>query len=1342
MRSRYFLLTLLLFFFFRTYGQIEDIAFRQISPQGGYSFKSVHSIIQDQFGFIWMGTYDGVIRYNSKEIDRFIKDPELMDGLPSNRITGMIVDDANTLWVSTDAGLCIFNRRTQKFENYYYTYEDGVSPDPLIKSIAIDAHGHLLIVDRNYFGLLDQKENQLVRITTGLEDIPHLIYTDVTNRVWLGTMNGSLYSLTPNQKELVKIIDGPGSMVKTIYATPKEVWIGYETHGARSYFIDDAFSLTLGDTFEFGKSPVRKIWKDTRQRVWIATYFGLYLYDGIDLFNFEPETHPGLPHKSIFEIYEDRQGGIWIGTWSGGVAYLHHSDNKFTNFQRTRENQSLSDNMVSSFAETKLGDFYVGTEGGGLNKFNRSTGQFQQVKIQDSNITLNIKAIQVDNRDGLWVGTAFNGLYYRPAQGSEFIHFTKGREDGRHISTNGVFALCSSDSGMWIATTNDGLNFYDFATQRISFKSGELPFSLFRNQAVRSLAIDSRDNLWAGTLWGLYKVHLPSKELNYFTNDAAPNHRTRSAAFYHIAEMTDGTVWIGTSNYGALIFNHQKDSIYPFLANGLLEGKDVYGVIQSAGNDIWITSNEGIIVHNLSEDRSIQFIASDGIQGNLFNPNAIYKDQFGALYFGGTNGFSIFDGKEISINKRPPNPLIGTVATNKREYNPYQTGINEFEVIELAPDENTLRFHFSADNFLLPEKNKFAYRLKNYSDTWIYADNESTASFVNVPAGQYIFQVIAGNNDGVWNNVPVNIPVSIQQYWYKSNLAIMVYVILLLGAIIVFLKIYLGRLKFKEALEIERIQRDHEEILHEMKLNFFTNISHEIRTPLTLINWPVQKLLESTNLTPEQINQLSTVNRNTNRLLKLINQIMDIRKTEKGQNKLNITNFNIVAFTQEIVLNFSEEAKSKHIHLQFNSNENEIFIAADKEKLDVIIYNLLSNAFKYAPIKGDIIVSINKGPYEHNNHFSNQLSFGKIDHEKYVEIGIHDNGSGIDSEDIHKIFNRYEQGKNIKGKDISSGIGLNLCKEFVLMHHGEIIVQSTPNEKTRFSVRFPYSQKAQNILYESHQEVKNIGSWEVSTLPDQESETSQDKKETILIVEDNNELRNFIVDFLKKYYAVLSAKNGREALELVKDQNVHLVVSDVMMPEMDGFELCKEIKSQIETSHIPIILLTALSSQENTSSGLEMGADAYITKPFDEKIFLSQIRNLIQQRKRLQNSYSKKFLSYQPLEVGSLDNYFLNRIHKIIEKNIENEHFSVEMLASEIGLSRSQLHRKLKLISDKTTSEYIMMVRIRKATSLLSTKNFTIDEVSYQTGFNSHSYFTKCFKKIHKKSPKEFLKSI
>lgn len=1346
MRTNIILLLLLSACSVSVRAQTEDITFRRVSPISGFSFQAIRTIKQDMFGYIWMGTHnDGIIKYNSKGTKRFLHDHENKNGLPSDRITSLVIDKQNNIWVMTDKGICVYNHHSQQFELIKYTYENGDAANKQLNSIELDGDGKLWIADENYIGYLDWEKKQLVRITHGLHHTPYHLYKDETNHLWLGTRDGSVYLVLPDEDKVIKKIDGPGSIARTIFSSQNELWVGYDKHGVRLYDLNGKlkthFRYDAEPGYDIKSASIRKIWRDTRGRTWIGSYMGLFIYNGINLFRLNSDESTDLPHRSVFEIFEDKQGGIWVGTWAGGVSYAHPTDNKFNSYRHSNEQTSLSNNMVSSFAQAPNHKVYVGTEGRGLNEFNLHTEKFKNIEVAVGKKNLNIKTIFFDSNGGMWVGTGFDGLFYRPPGESNFKHFPQGEEDGKHISSPAVHVLCESDSGIFIGTNLDHIDFYNFKSHQINFEIKLFPPNQYDDRTIRSLVTDKNNNLWIASVKGVHQYHIPSKKMvPDGTNSICP-HDYKGHEYYFITQLSDGNLWIGTRHHGIEIYNPETNETKLLDEGGLLEGKDVYGIIEGQNNNIWITSNSGLFQYNTKVKSSRRFIYNDGIQGNLFNPEAIFKDRDENLYFGGTNGFTLLQPNKIKMNVNPPNVFINSIEVNAREITPSQISINNFRKIILGPNENTIKFDFSADNYLLPEKNKFKYKLENYMDDWIEVDNSGSATLVNVPAGRYIFRVIACNNDGVWSEKQAILPITINQFWYRSKLAFGLYLLTFLAVVIVFIRFYFERLKLKKTVLIQKLERKNEDQLHEMKLKFFTNISHEFRTPLTLLSWPLKRLLNSKNLVSEQRDQLDTIKRNANRMLQLINQIMDLRRVEKGQLKLNLSKIELLEFINERILNFSEEAKSKNIQFNFNYEKEDCTIEADEEKLDKIIFNLLSNAFKFTPKNGNISIDLCRNQFQKNEYFTNQLSFGKLENEEYIEIQVTDDGEGIGSEDLPNIFDRFEQGKHKKGKENSSGIGLNLGKEYTLLHHGVIIVQSTPGEGTRFSVRLPKKQKAQKILFESHEKVKNIDSWEKPEISKPLSE-NYNEDITVLIVEDNEELIKYIILFLEKFYSVLIAKNGIQAIEILKTHNVHLIVSDVMMPEMDGFEFCQHVKSQMETSHIPVILLTALASKENLGWGLEKGADAYISKPFDEHILLYHIKNLLQQRKRLQDSYTQKFISKKAIDVGSLDNYFLTRINTVIENNLENESFSVDNLATEMGLSRSQLHRKLKQISNHSTSEYITMVKIKNATNLLASKKYNIDEVAFKSGFNSHSYFNKCFKKIHNKSPKEFLKQL
>ncbi len=1339
------LLVYLVFSFVRLWGQTNDIHFRQISPPGGFALKGINIISQDKLGYIWMGTRQGLIRYDSKRTTWFI--PVLNDSLslPSETINGVFIDNDNAVWVATERGLCVFDRQNKGFRRIRYTYEDGSESSVSIRSTLKTEDGILLIADASYFGYLDVEKNQLVRIGAQQVNFPTKIFKDNSNRIWIGTNAGEVFRYYPAQNEVEKIIsaNAKGVRVNTICADNNHIWVGFEADGAKLFDLEGNllkhYSKNKFGGDEYSLDDVRVIIKDTYGRLWFGAYEGLFMDDGTGLVNFNPDDYPGLPHNSVYEIFEDLRGGIWIGTWSGGVALFHHSDNHFQTFRHSALINSISNNMVSSFLQINKNELLIGTEVGGLNSFNLAFNTFNTVELAENEQVRNIKSLCKDKYGGIWVGTFRKGLWYCPAGSKKFTLFEKGMEDGMHISSSSVYSMCAVDSGIWIGTFPSGINFYDYKSKtiRFCFQNNKNNIEMTELNTLCIFA-DSKSNLWVGTSKGLFKIHLPEGEVTKIEHNSLSDFGVNS--IYYLWEHSSGDIWVGAKNKGILIFHPGTNTFDVFDAGGLLEGKDVYGIVEDRNKKIWITSNNGLVVHDPKTKTNRHFVYSDGIQGNLFCPQSVYSDDRGRLYFGGTNGFSMVNPEELKLNSKETFTIINEVLT-KNNHSIYPEYAEDFviEKMVLPPEENTLRINFSADNYLMPEKNRYKYRLINYYDDWIETQNEGSALFKGLKAGSYVFEVKACNNDGIWNNVPTRMKIEIKNYWYHTSFAYLGYLLLLTIVFYFIARFYMERIKLKRAILLEKKQRENEEQIHEMKLKFFTNISHEFRTPLTLIAWPLKRLLEAENITKEQREELEVVSRNSNRLLQLINQIIDLRKLEKGKNKLNISKIDLIRFINGVQQGFSSEAKSKEVTFILEPPHKYIEIEVDKGKFDTIIYNLLSNAYKYISEKGQIKITVKKEISNDVKSYTNQLSFGEIVGDDFVEISIEDTGLGIDEEDLLNIFNRFEQGRD-KGradKVKGSGIGLSLCKEYTLLHHGKIIAQSTLNKGSRFTLLLPSKQKAQKIFFESHQEFKNLKNIGISSIPLKKDSMSRESIR-ILVVEDNQDFRTFICKFLDKYYNVAYATNGEEAISILKKRNIDLVISDVMMPQMDGFEFCSIVKARIETSHIPVILLTALSSSENLIAGLDKGADAYLTKPFEKDVLVKQIENILEQRRRMRENFSKQFVSQNTVEVSSLDDFFLNHVRSVIEKNISDENFGMEMLADKLMISRSQLHRKIKSLAGVTTSEFVNLIRIKKAVELIKTGNYLFNEVAFHVGFSSQSYFTKCFKKVYKVTPKEY----
>ncbi len=1338
------LLILLVFFANAVNASVDNIRFHKISPPGGFTLDAIQCIIQDDIGYIWMGTSQGLIKYDSQQTEWFMPIANDSLSLPHRKVNNIFCDDLNQIWVSTNDGLCIFERSTQQFRRIKYTYEDGSKPAEQIHAVLKINDNELLIIDQNYLGNYNLETNKLNRIAPNEVQLPTVLYKDQSNRIWIGTLGGDVFRFFPQNNTVRKLVSNK-TEVKCIYSENKDIWVGTEGEGANLFDLNGNFIRQISFGAHSGKvhsGNVRTIKKDTYGRLWFGSYEGLFMDDGSQITRYKPEDYPGLPHNSIYEIFEDQQGGLWFGTWSGGLALVHHSDNNFRTYRKNSSQNSISSNTAAAIIQKNSREMLIGTELGGLNKFNINTETFSPILISSNERTKNIKSICKDKQGGLWVGTFRKGLWYKAPNSDKFKVFEQGPDDGKHISSTSVYSLCAVDSGVWIGTFYNGLNFYSFKSKSMHHCFLKNNYNIpMGNLYVLNILADSKSNLWLGTISGnIYKIHLPTGQIEIIESKESSNKDDTNGINY-LWEHRSGEIWVGTNNNGLLIYNPNTQTFRNFDAEGLLTSRSIYGIIEDTNNQIWITSNNGLLAYNQDNKSIRHFLYSDGIQSNLFYPKSIAKDISGNLYFGGPNGFTKINPNKVKLNLRKPFTIINNISTkDDRIIYPVYSKNHEIEKITFQPGENTLRFNFAADNYFMPEKNHYKYRLVNYYNDWIDIENEGSVFFSSLRPGEYIFEVKACNNDGIWNDIPTRLSFEIKKYWYNGNLAFAFYFVLLATFLYFITRFYLKQIELKRAVILEKQQRENEEQMHEMKLKFFTNISHEFRTPLTLISWPVKRLLNATNLSDEQREELEVANRNSNRLLQLINQLIDLRKLEKEKSKLNISKTDVINFIRELQKDFSLDTKSREIEFKLESAYSSLEIEADKEKLDSILYNLLSNAYKYVPVKGQIKITVGKEISNTVKLYANQLSYGEIHVDDFIAIAIEDNGSGIDNEDLLKIFTRFEQGKqNSKKatKKTTGGIGLSMCKDYTLLHHGKIIAQSTSGDGSCFTIVLPTKQKAQKMLFESHEQVKNLNTNEtVNVLPLAKGTDNETKH--ILVVEDNKDFSQFITRYLSEFYEVKAAINGKEALEILKKHNFDLIVSDVMMPEMDGYEFCSIVKTQIETSHIPVILLTALSSSENLIAGLDKGADAYLTKPFEEEVLLKQIENILEQRKRIQENFSKQFIGKNTVDVGSLDNFFLNRVREMIETHLSDEEFNTEILAEELKISRSKLHRKIKSLSGVTTSEFVNLVRLKKAIELIKEKDYRFNEVAFEVGFSSHSYFNRCFKKVYGVTPKEY----
>jgi len=924
--------------------------------------------------------------------------------------------------------------------------------------------------------------------------------------------------------------------------------------------------------------------------------------------------------------------------------------------------------------------------------------------------------------------------------GATFKQFLLDYKKPNSLPCNDVRTVYQAkNNSIWIGTSN-GLAQFDKKTN--SFNRYTLAGN--RNVAIRSIKEDSKGNLWIGTYgMGVITYNYTTKHVDLQPTNLSP----------HIVSdllINGDSIWIATQGEGLFFYNtrNKKNAIYN-TTNGLLSNY-LGSLKRDASGKIWIGTSRGLSRIDTKTKEVETFRSGDGIQNREFSERAALDLPNGRLAFAGFGGINIFNPQNVTKNDKCPRVIftkllvfneISTPSNNKHTYSPLKENITLAKTIELKYKQSVFTIEFIGIDYNANQKIQYAYFLKGSDKKWNKLGNQNSVTFRNLQPGQYVFQVKASSPDAVWDDKNfASLTIVVRPPWWASWWAYLIYFILFVVIAYVAWSYVNIRINTANRLKIERARREKDEELHQEKLQFFTNISHEFRTPLTLIMGPLEKMhYDETD--PDKKANIKLMLRNTDRLLTMVNQLLDFRKTERGQMKLKVQHLDVITAVHEIIQSFEDLRKQRNINLNYVYAEKELLAWFDLEFINKSLTNLLSNAFKFTPERGEITITVSQTTDAQNN--------------RNLELTVDDNGIGIQSKDLDKIFDRFYQCKEQSTLQQGSGIGLHLVKNLIELHHGKIEVESIPMVHTAFKITIPIDKNAYLVgefMDETIQMFKPSFSKQEEATPSMlanqstDDLTKQEHKKRILVVEDNIEIRSYIRSIIGSNYLVEEAENGVKGLEAVGLHDFDLIISDLMMPEMDGLEMCKHLKNSIETNHIPIILLTAKSDIENRIEGLSIGADSYITKPFHPQHLTIRVEKLIELREMLKERYSKRIslgeLNNSITKSNSPDEQFLQKAISIILNRMIESEFNGDTLANELCISRMGLHRKFKALTGQSTGEFIRNIRLKKACELLSLQNKNISEVCYDVGFNSPSYFTTCFTEVYKITPSEFAKSV
>lgn len=1350
----------------------------------GLSHNSVLCVEQDLDGYIWAGTRDGLNRYDGVNFSYYTKQFGDTTSLSNNHINCLYVAKNGDLWVGTASGLNWKRRGENHFRQFNVSDNQQSNVGNYVRTITETHAGMILAGTSTGIIAFNPGNNQL-----SYAHIPHVslrnlavvsILEDRHSNIWLGTRNG-LYIWDVNEFKKVCLdreteINSTEFEVREIIEDEQgDFWVATENHGLYR------FRLMMGDPYDIehyhtGNSgiltnKIRKIQIMDDNTIWLGTFDGLCVFDisNKTFQNIRIELGPynDLSSYSIRAIFKDDQGGVWLGTYAGGLLYYHNQNNLFSHFRVLSDiRSSISGNVVAGFHENDQGQLWIATEGGGLFLYDPITHEsvnFTSIGTGNTIASNNVKTIVTDQLGNLWIGT-INGLHYFDLESNGILTYRYAHDNPNCLANNQVHALyVDSQDMLWIGTNGGGVQMFDKRTKSFTHVEG------INQRNINVIHAASNARLWIGSQSGLecYDTQL-GKAVNmesYFYGMPVGIQYVQC-----IYEDIEGIIWVGTLGYGLFAIKDNKVNWFE-KSNGFPDNT-VNSILQDNNGRFWLTTNKGLSRVDFStRDDDIEllssrtFTVSQGLQGQQFYPGAALKSSTGAFYFGGNNGVNAFFPEEIKDFEFFPDVVIESFVigplSRTKETIRIIDNVNMQEKVVLPYWQRNMSISFTGINLINPGQTIYRYQLGNQDTDWVYIGSQRTINFNFLPAGLYELRIQASTSDGKWPDHYKSLRISVLPPWWVTKWAFTLYFLMIGLLLFVFFLFSQRWARLKNELAMEHFQREKEKELHQVKLRFFTDVSHELRTPLTLILSPIERIIDQPGLSNKLRNQLTMIQRNGRRMMQLVNKVLDLRRLEAGHDRLSASYGNLVDFVREISYAFEGSASVKSIDFVFDTDLPSLDLYFDREKMEIVLYNLLSNALKNTSSGGRISLSLEVVGADHLASCHELKCIAK----SYAVIGITDNGKGIPTEIINKIFNRfYTAGSSSVRSPLSSGVGLELSKRMVELHKGIITAESHPESKrnprvTRFKVFLPLGkdhlseheiqaasasaddQNGYQSLFDPsefvsiEEDITAGNEMEAVELP----ETQIGDIPHMLIVEDNSEVRSFIRTLFDEDFRVLEAENGEIGLSLAFSGIPDLIVCDVMMPVMNGMEFCRRIKSDIRTSHIPVIMLTAQTAITFKYEGLETGADDYITKPFNPNYLLIKAKNLMRQRGLMrQHFHHEAICNPENTPVTSLDEKFLRKTVDYIIENIESPTLNVESLSSHMGMSRVHFYRKIKALTNYTAVEFIRSIRLKRAAWLIEKHTFHIKEVRQMVGFEDASYFRDAFVKQFGVTPSDY----
>ncbi|MDD4777647.1 MAG: two-component regulator propeller domain-containing protein [Fermentimonas sp.] len=1308
-------------------GANNGYSFKHYNTNNGLSQNSVRTILQDSLGFMWFGTKDGLNRFDGTSFKVFKFSPE---GILSDNVFNRIIQDANNnIWLSTDEGVYIYDICNEHFHVFDKKTIENDSVDGVVTDMVADDDGDIwMSVEGKGVFQYNQSEDLLNFYSIPIvEDGMKMVslYPDNNQGVWIFRYSSIILHIDKHTGEITEfnLEDDPDLLLETgevtdIYSDHNNILLlGTSQKGLVAInTVNKTHRILLDKDADGQQLFVRTIERIDPNTIWIGTESGIYLLSSANKDITNLRHNPAIPNSisdnAIYSIYRDRDGGVWVGSYFGGVDYYSKINNNFELFYPVLNEQSLKGKRVREFCNAPGGNIWIGTEDGGLNLFNPVTNAFLPLPQPLRTLYSNIHSLYRDG-DYLWISTYSKGLNRYNTVTGELVTYTSS-DYPNSINHNSTFAICKDKQGMlWVGTLS-GVNIYDKEKDQFN-KVEEV-----KGMSIQDIFEDSSGFIWISTfLDGVYRYDPSSDTWKVFQHNSDNKGSLPYNKPTSMFEDSKRRLWVTTQGGGFGLFDYDTETFTTYNASNGLNNDVVYQIQEDIEGKLWLSTNQGLVRFDPEKEFFVSFTVDNGLKSNQFNYKSSFKDSSGIIYFGSLDGFIRFNPERLLSSNIKSEFLFTDIFVNSRRLSPsaqnskLKQSIIFTDEIQLPHNQNSVSLQYAILDYSGLSRNNVYYKLEGFDEDWIKSTAGQQLVYSNLKPGKY--KLLLGSG-GYGNNEPITtnktLSIVIKPPFWLTGWAYLFYFLILVGGIIILARYLNRRDKIRRKEEMRVFEQLKERELYRSKINFFTNVAHEIRTPLTLIKAPLDHVLMKESFSDNMRDNLQIMQKNTDRLLDLTNQLLDFRKTESDSYLFNLETQNVTELIKESQLRFTPFANQKGIEFEFYLPDTDMLAQIDKDAFLKILSNLLSNGIKYCESYVRVKAFIQ---YDGQQFHLLTENDGQLIPQEYEE-------------EVFKPFVQFDADESRNGS--GTGIGLALASSLAQLHNGSLRLEND-SSVNRFHLILPVGdirqeeKKTEKIEHDELQ-ISNNGS-EINT------------GTTVLLVDDDIELLNFEKKFLSDYYNILIAENGIEALEVLKKYNVNIIVSDIMMPEMDGLEFMEKVKSDVEFSHIPVILLTAKVTNQSKVQGYELGADAYLDKPFSVDVLLARIENLLQGREKLRESFlNNPFTGVATVALTKSDEEFIKKLNTLVQDNLAESDFNVENMAEHFNMSRASFYRKVKGVLDLTPNEYLRVERLKKAAYLLREGDLKVNEVCYMVGFNSPSYFTKCFQQQFNILPKEF----